>query len=129
MLPPLRDATFAAQRRLTTMTANTKRVLILVTTLGFATSLLATMDDQKAFGTKYPDAKAKLAKCSTCHEKAMPKKEDHANNPYGADLEKTVADPKAAKKVIDFAKVEAMDSDGDGVKNIDEIKAGTNPGD
>ena len=32
-------------------------------------------------------------------------------------------------KAYDFAKVEALDSDGDGVKNIDEIKAGTNPGD
>ena len=42
---------------------------------------------------------------------------------------KAVIDPKAEKKSYDFAKIEALDSDGDGVKNIDEIKAGTNPGD
>ena len=42
---------------------------------------------------------------------------------------KAVIDPKATSKSYDFTKVEALDSDGDGVKNIDEIKAGTNPGD
>lgn len=92
-------------------------------------SLLATIDNQKEFVAKYPDAKAKLGKCSTCHVKALPKKDDHDSNPYGKDLAKHVIDPKAAKKTYDFAKVEALDSDGDGVSNLDEIKKGTNPGD
>jgi len=104
-------------------------ILSVLGSLLLGSTLLATIDHQKAFAVKYPDAKAKLGKCSTCHEKALPKKEDHANNAYGKDLEKTVVDPKAAKKAIDFAKVEALDSDADGVKNADEIKAGTNPGD
>jgi hypothetical protein len=101
------------------MTKN--RVLTLLLAAGFAGSLYATMDDQKAFVAKYPDAKAKLGKCSTCYEKAMPKKEDAALNAYGKDVKET-------GKVVDFAKVEAKDSDGDGVNNLDEIKAGTNPG-
>ena len=94
------------------------------------TTLLATLDNQKAFVAKYPDAKASLGKCSTCHVKSLPKKEDHEMNPYGKDvLAKAVVDPKAEKKEFKFEKIEALDSDGDGVKNIDEIKAGTNPGD
>jgi len=95
------------------------------------TTLLANLDNQKAFVAKYPDAKASLGKCSTCHMKALPKKDgDHELNPYGKDvLAKAAVDPKAAKKEFKFEKIEALDSDGDGVKNIDEIKAGTNPGD
>ena len=95
------------------------------------TTMLATLDHQKEFVAKYPDAKASLGKCSTCHMKSLPKKDgDHELNPYGKDLlAKAVVDPKAAKKELKFEKIEALDSDGDGVKNIDEIKAGTNPGD
>ena len=94
------------------------------------TTLLANLDNQKAFVAKYPDAKASLGKCSTCHQKSLPKKEDHELNPFGKDiLGKAAVDPKAAKKEFKFEKVEALDSDGDGVKNGDEIKAGTNPGD
>ncbi|MCM3875902.1 MAG: thrombospondin type 3 repeat-containing protein [Thermoanaerobaculia bacterium] len=95
-----------------------------------ATTLLANLDNQKAFVAKYPDAKASLGKCSTCHVKPLPKKEEHELNPYGKDLlAKAAVDPKAAKKEFKFEKVEGLDSDGDGVKNVDEIKAGTNPGD
>ena len=62
--------------------------------------------------------------------KPLPKKEDHEMNPYGKDVQtKAVDDPKAEKKTYKFEKIESLDSDGDGVKNIDEIKAGTNPGD
>jgi hypothetical protein len=93
-----------------------------------STALLATMETNKAFGEKYPDAKAKLGKCSTCHVKALPKKDDHELNAFGKDLKSTI-DPKDPAKKPDFAKVEQKDSDGDGVKNIDEIKKGTNPGD
>lgn len=102
-----------------------KSVLALLSVFATSTTLLATVAQQKDFLTKYPDAKAKLGKCSTCHVKPMPKKEDHEGNAYGLDLKKNVDKDKK----LDFAKVEALDSDGDGVKNVDEIKAGTNPGD
>jgi hypothetical protein len=107
------------------MKKSTASVLALLLTLGLSTTLLATMDIQKAFKDKYPDAKALNGKCSTCHTTALPKKDgEHGNNPYGADLAKTKKDGK-----YDFAAIESKDSDGDGVSNIDEIKKGTNPGD
>ena len=104
-------------------------IVLLVGVIGASTTVLATLDNQKAFLAKYPDAKAKLGKCTTCHTKPLPKKDDHESNAYGKALAKTVLDAKAEKKQYDFAKIEDMDSDGDGVKNVDEIKAGTNPGD
>jgi hypothetical protein len=101
-------------------------VLSLLAAFGLATSLLATMDIQKAFKEKYPEAKAVNGKCSTCHTMALPKKDgDHANNAYGADVK--AAKGKDGK--YDFASIEKKDSDGDGVSNIDEITKGTNPGD
>ena len=103
-------------------------VVLVLFAIAMTSTVLATLDNQKAFGVKYPDAKS-IAKCSTCHTKPLPKKDgDHELNPYGADLKKTI-DPKDAKKAVNFDKVEALDSDGDGVSNIDEIKKGTNPGD
>ena len=91
--------------------------------VGIGTAALATMDAQKQFGAAYPDAKA-LAKCSTCHAKAMPKKGEADVNAYGKALGKADKDGK-----YDFAKIEKADSDADGASNIDEIKKGTNPGD
>jgi cytochrome c2 len=107
------------------MKKTTISVLALLFTLGLGTSLLATMDIQKAFKAKYPEAKTLNAKCSTCHTMALPKKDgDHTNNAYGIDLAKTKKDGK-----YDFAAIEKKDSDGDGVSNLDEITKGTNPGD
>ena len=102
-------------------------VLVLFAALGLASTLLATADAQKQFVAAYPDAKAKLGKCTTCHTAAMPKKDSWDLNAYGKDLYEKAFDK--ATKTYDFKKVEGLDSDGDGVKNIDEIKAGTNPGD
>jgi hypothetical protein len=87
-----------------------------------AGTALATMDLQKEFLAKYPDSKMK---CSTCHTKAMPKKGDADVNKFGADMNKV----KGKDGKYDFAALEKMDSDGDGVSNGDELKKGTNPGD
>ena len=107
------------------MKKTTISVLALLAALGLGTSVLATMDIQKAFKTHYPEAKAVTGKCSTCHTVALPKKDgDHTNNAYGADLAKTKKDGK-----YDFAAIEKKDSDGDGVSNLDEITKGTSPGD
>jgi hypothetical protein len=106
------------------MKKTTLSVLALLLTLGLGTSLLANLEIQKAFKAKYPEATT-LNKCTTCHVKALPKKDgDHENNAYGNDLKATKKDGK-----YDFAAIEKKDSDGDGVSNIDEIKKGTNPGD
>lgn len=66
------------------------------------------------FKEEYEKA-TKIAKCALCHEAdQMPKR-----NYFGIDFEKAKHDFKA---------IEALDSDGDGVKNIDEINANTYPG-
>jgi hypothetical protein len=104
-----------------------KQIAIAVVAIFFlvgSTAVFATMDNLKSFNEKYPDAKAKLGKCTTCHAKSLPKTGDSELNPYGTDVKSTLKDKKP-----DFAKIEQKDSDGDGAKNIDEIKAGTNPGD
>src|SRR5262252_6026415 len=62
----------------------TTRILGLLAAVAAAGTLSATMDDQKAFAAKYPDAKA-LAKCTTCHTAAMPKKGAAELNGYGKD--------------------------------------------
>ncbi len=87
-----------------------------------AGTALATLDAQKQMGATYPDAPK--AKCGTCHTKAMPKKGEGDVNSYGKALGATKKNDK-----YDFAKVEKLDSDADGVSNLDEIKKGTNPGD
>ncbi len=100
-------------------------VLVAVLAVVLAGTGLATMDMQKDMNAKYPTAKAK---CATCHVKPMAKKGDAELNPFGKDMMKFVVDPKAGKKTFDWAKLEPLDSDGDGQKNVDEFKAGTNPG-
>lgn len=101
-------------------------ILSILGSLTLGTTLLATIDHQKEFLVKYPDAKAKLGKCSTCHTKPMAKKGDAEVNAYGKDLQAVMS---ADKKTMDFDKIKDKDSDGDGVANLAEIKAGTNPGD
>ena len=104
-----------------------KAVIAIVAVLALASTAFATMDHQKALNAKYPTAKAK---CGTCHAKAMPKKGEADLNAFGKDVAaKAVVDPKAEKKTYDYSKIEALDSDGDGKTNADELKAGTNPGD
>jgi cytochrome c553 len=87
-----------------------------------AGTALATMDLQKEVLKKYPDSKIK---CGSCHTKAMPKKGEADVNKFGVDVNKV----KGKDGKYDFVALEKMDSDGDGVSNLDELKKGTNPGD
>ena len=107
------------------MKKTTAAVLVAVLAIVLASTGIATMDMQKDLNAKYPTAKAK---CASCHVKAMAKKGDAEVNAFGKDMMKFVVDPKAEKKTFDWAKLEPLDSDGDGKKNVDEIKAGENPG-
>ena len=70
-----------------------------------------------AFNKRYDTKGSKLDSCHTCHTTTQDA--EHLN-PYGMDF---------GKHNHDFGAIEQLDSDGDGFKNIDEIKAGTFPGD
>lgn len=65
----------------------------------------------------------KKADCGVCHIGKQPKL-----NPYGEDL-KTVLYGAKELTADALKQVENKDSDRDGFKNLDEIKADTNPGD
>jgi len=68
---------------------------------------------------------AKAMPCLVCHDK-MPATKTGLN-PYGVDVGKAAAGKAFDAKVL--AAVERLDSDKDGFSNIDEIRAGTHPGD
>lgn len=85
-----------------------------------STAALASIAWQKVFMDTYkpkPDSELAKAKCKICHVKGS------ELNAYGKAINgkpKTAASLKA---------IEKLDSDKDGVSNINEIKAGTLPGD
>jgi hypothetical protein len=93
-----------------------------------ATAALAMPTYTMEFTTNYKIAKdsaLKKTNCGVCHVGMSAK-----FNPYGTDLRKVMGELKTKKMSADvFKKVEDLDSDKDGVKNIEEIKADTNPGD
>jgi hypothetical protein len=98
---------------------------------GLATLAAAKAADTATFRTAYgPYVKdgsdlAKAMPCLVCHDK-MPATRTGLN-PYGVDIGKAAAGKAIDAKVL--AAVEKIDSDKDGFSNIDEIKAGTRPGD
>ena len=80
----------------------------------------------------YPDIPTCLAgttDCSLCHTQPP------LLNPFGTDLRAALGTPTvdeedySARLPAALAAVEALDSDGDGASNIDELIGGTSPGD
>ncbi len=64
-------------------------------------------------------------KCQTCHTSRPPQRND-----YGRAVRTAYRNAKPGQKMPDvFKAVEDLDSDKDGAKNIDEIKADSLPGD
>lgn len=70
------------------------------------------------FNARYKTQGSHLDSCLTCHTSQSGGGENM--NPYGKDF---------GAAGHDFGAIEGKDSDGDGFSNIDEIKAGTFPGD
>lgn len=92
-----------------------------------ATAAFALPPMFKTFETTYtPPKNGKLAKakCVVCH--TAPGKT--ALNSYGKDLKEALKGSKTLEAAT-LKAIEAKDSDGDGVSNIDEIKADSLPGD
>ncbi len=83
----------------------------------------------EVFCATYPDSPTCITgttECSTCHATSGPP----ARNPYGADilLELDRDAPFGPQLPAALQAVEALDSDGDGLGNLDEIDGGTRPG-
>lgn len=103
-------------------------VIVVVVVVGVATWAAATPQSITLFKLVYSPREGSdltRANCLVCHSKMPPSKVDL--NPYGKDLQKALAGKAIDEKFL--RAIEKLDSDKDGVSNIDEIKAGTLPGD
>lgn len=80
------------------MKKTTKAAIATFAALALGTTALATMEMQKEYKAKDPNAN-----CATCHTEKMPKKESAGLNDFG----KTVAAAKGKDGKIDWSKVKA----------------------
>ncbi|MBS1705000.1 MAG: hypothetical protein JST40_03940 [Armatimonadetes bacterium] len=104
-----------------------KRLLYTCIGVGLIASAMAMSTFGKVFEAKY-GAKPNLAKakCALCHATG---KGGKALNPYGKDLAAAMKAAGSKKLTADIlAKVEGLDSNKNGKKNVDEIKADVLPG-
>ena len=105
----------------------TKLASILALCVGASVFALATPENFKVFKEHYKlkkGSKLLKAQCSICHTVAP------AHNAYGKDVLKQMqADGTDTLTDQVLIEIESKDSDGDGFTNIQEIKAGTLPGD
>jgi hypothetical protein len=105
-----------------------KRIIMLFGILGTAALAMALSSYGKVFDTKYniaKDSKLDKAACAVCHVGAKGGK----LNAYGKDMEAAMKAAGTKKLTPDIlAKIENLDSNKNGVKNIDDIKKDQNPG-
>lgn len=106
-----------------------KRILSTSTLMVMALTALALAPAMKLFDSTYgvkPDSTLGKAKCAVCHTTKMGGKK---LNGYGKALQDAMAAEGAKKLTVEILKkVEAMDSDKDGMSNVAEIKADRTPG-
>jgi hypothetical protein len=103
-----------------------KRIISTTAILGLAIGIFALGNMVKVVQDtyKYPATSAAgTAKCMLCHVGKMGGK----LNGYGSDLKVALKGSKSLTAAM-LHSVDAKDSDGDGAKNGDELKAGKNPG-
>lgn len=105
-----------------------KKLLYITLVMGLVAMAFALKTYEKVFETKYNvTASSNLgkAKCLVCHNTAK----GAGINPYGKDLAAAMKAAKTKKLTPELlVKIEGLDSDKDGVKNIDEIKKDQMPG-
>ncbi|HVL38670.1 MAG TPA: thrombospondin type 3 repeat-containing protein [Fimbriimonadaceae bacterium] len=105
-----------------------KRFLTIGLVLALSVLALASASFLKVFNTTYnvkADSELGKAKCGACHTGKMGGK----LNKYGMDLDEAMKEAKSKTITAEIlAKIHELDSDGDGMKNGEELKAGRNPG-
>lgn len=105
-----------------------KRLTMVGLLMALAVFAFAMSTFGKLFATTYKvekDSALGKANCMVCHTSAKGGK----LNAYGEDLDKAMKAANTKKLTLEvLKKVEQMDSDGDGVKNLDEIKGDRMPG-
>lgn len=67
-----------------------------------------------------------VAQCSLCHVPRFPNIFDNRRNVFGQLVE---ANFNIRESSINFSLIDALDADQDGISNLDELRAGTFPGD
>ena len=117
-------------------------IITIVMMIGVASALPEFLD---VFNTKYGTHRMTLDSCDLCHTQPKPLKslfdfvpdvvvkiknrvtlqKPNNLNPYGMDFEKNLKNGTSAALSI----IEPLDSDKDGISNINEINNGTFPGD
>ena len=109
-------------------TFHTTRLMTTALILGIFASAMAMTAYGKVFNDKYhvkDGSTLAEAKCGVCHVKANGGKLDA----YGKDIQVAMK-AEGAKKLTPaiLTKVESLDSDKDGKKNLAEITSDSNPG-
>ncbi len=106
-----------------------KRLFSTGSLMTMAIVALALAPAAKLFDSTYgikPDSTLGKARCSVCHASKMGGKK---LNRYGLDMQKAMRQANSKTITAEILhKIDALDSDGDGAKNIDEIKADRTPG-
>jgi len=96
-------------------------------TVGLIVSVWATPKHMVTFNKTYSpgkDSAVAKAKCAVCHVKGK------ELNLYGKDLQKVMREKGTKDVSVEILKaVENLDSDKDGVANLNELRAGTLPAD
>lgn len=104
-------------------------VLVSTVALAWSTAALARPEAPPLVCDAYPDAAicaGQVATCELCHVSTWPA----SWNSYGAKIVSALDGGDFEASLADaMASLDADDSDGDGLSNLDEMTAGTNPGD
>ena len=114
-----------------------KKCLILLVAITMISTASALPEILDAFNQKYSTSKTKLDSCELCHIPDKPTEKScgfcHKNyykpgkekfNPFGKDVQKNLN----LDRDHFFKKIEVLDSDTDGIPNIDEIRNKSFPG-
>lgn len=106
-----------------------KRVLLIASLSALAISALTTAPASKIFESTYSiksDSTLGKAKCGVCHATKMGGKKLNA---YGLDLQKAMHSANLSKITPELLhKLDGVDSNKNGTKNADDIRADKMPG-